>query len=263
MSVNEKMTAIADAIRAKTGGTEPLTLDGMAGEIPRVYSAGEKTASDAAWNAFWDSFQVKGTRGNYSYAFAYNAWNNNTFKPKYDIKPTSGQFMFAYQQNNPNFTDIKSLLEQQGVVLDTSNCSSMDYLFYMCSYLTRLPAISFERCTTLNSTFYNCFALKSIDKIILKSDGTNTFNSDTWDRPFSGTTALEHMIVEGVIGKNGFYVPSKNLDKESITSIINALSTTTTGLTVTISQSAKNKAFTADEWAALIASKPNWTISLI
>lgn len=33
MSVNEKMTAIADTIRAKTGGTEALTLDGMAEAI--------------------------------------------------------------------------------------------------------------------------------------------------------------------------------------------------------------------------------------
>lgn len=33
MSVNEKMTAIADAIRAKTGGTEALTLDQMATAI--------------------------------------------------------------------------------------------------------------------------------------------------------------------------------------------------------------------------------------
>ena len=40
-TVNEKMTAIADAIRAKTGGTEPLTLDGMATAIPIVYKAGE------------------------------------------------------------------------------------------------------------------------------------------------------------------------------------------------------------------------------
>lgn len=36
MSVNEKMTAIADAIRAKTGGTEPLTLDGMAKAIAGI-----------------------------------------------------------------------------------------------------------------------------------------------------------------------------------------------------------------------------------
>lgn len=36
MSVKEKMTAIADAIRAKTGGTDPLTLDQMATEIASI-----------------------------------------------------------------------------------------------------------------------------------------------------------------------------------------------------------------------------------
>lgn len=46
MSVNSKMTAIADAIRAKTGSTDALTLDGMAAAIPNVYAAGE--AAEAA-----------------------------------------------------------------------------------------------------------------------------------------------------------------------------------------------------------------------
>lgn len=36
MSVNEKMTAIADAIRGKTGGTGLLTLDGMAAAIANI-----------------------------------------------------------------------------------------------------------------------------------------------------------------------------------------------------------------------------------
>ena len=36
MSVNEKMTAIADAIRAKTGGTDPLSLDQMAIDIASI-----------------------------------------------------------------------------------------------------------------------------------------------------------------------------------------------------------------------------------
>lgn len=40
MSVNEKMKAIADAIRSKTNITEPLTLDAMAENIPFVYSHG-------------------------------------------------------------------------------------------------------------------------------------------------------------------------------------------------------------------------------
>lgn len=42
MSVNEKMTTIADAIRDKTRGTDKLTLDAMATEIPKVYDAGQQ-----------------------------------------------------------------------------------------------------------------------------------------------------------------------------------------------------------------------------
>lgn len=40
MSVNEKMTAIADAIRAKTGGTELLGLDAMAQAIAALETGG-------------------------------------------------------------------------------------------------------------------------------------------------------------------------------------------------------------------------------
>lgn len=39
-TVNEKMTAIADAIRAKTGGTDALTLDGMAQAIAGIEVGG-------------------------------------------------------------------------------------------------------------------------------------------------------------------------------------------------------------------------------
>lgn len=40
MSVNEKMTAIADAIRGKTGGTDPLNLDQMAAAIAGIQVGG-------------------------------------------------------------------------------------------------------------------------------------------------------------------------------------------------------------------------------
>lgn len=47
MSVNEKMTAIADAIRDKTGGTDPLTLDAMAEAIAGI-EAGEGSSGGAS-----------------------------------------------------------------------------------------------------------------------------------------------------------------------------------------------------------------------
>ena len=40
MSVKSKMTAIADAIRNKTGGAEPLSLDGMAAAIGGIQTGG-------------------------------------------------------------------------------------------------------------------------------------------------------------------------------------------------------------------------------
>lgn len=43
MSVKEKMTAIADAIREKTGGTEALTLDAMTAEIAGIETGGDYT----------------------------------------------------------------------------------------------------------------------------------------------------------------------------------------------------------------------------
>ena len=41
MALIDKLTAIADAVRAKTGGTELLTLDQMAAEIAGITAGGE------------------------------------------------------------------------------------------------------------------------------------------------------------------------------------------------------------------------------
>ena len=56
MSVNSKMTAIADAIRGKTGGTDPLTLDQMATEIAGIEAGGG--ASDAVELVYETEFSV-------------------------------------------------------------------------------------------------------------------------------------------------------------------------------------------------------------
>ena len=45
MALINKLTAIADAIRSKTGGTEPLTLDGMVTAIDGISAGGGDEAS--------------------------------------------------------------------------------------------------------------------------------------------------------------------------------------------------------------------------
>ena len=89
---------------------------------------------------------------------------------------------------------------------------------------------------------------------------------------FTGATALKNITVEGPIA---YSISFKDcpLSKESILSVFNALSDTITGMTLTLKLLAVNTAFetsegaadgsTSEEWNTLIATKSNWTISLV
>ena len=92
-------------------------------------------------------------------------------------------------------------------------------------------------------------------------------------KPSETNENLENIIFEGEIGKEIDIQHSHKLTKASITSIINALSSTTSGLSVTLSKTAVNTAFETStganngsistEWSALVATKTNWTINLV
>ena len=101
--------------------------------------------------------------------------------------------------------------------------------------------------------------LVTIEKIIIKTDGSQVFNG-----AFDTCNSLENLTIEGTIGQNGLNLQwSTKLSRASIESIANALSSTTSGLSITLSKTAKEAAFTDTEWADLIATKSNWTINLI
>ena len=180
------------------------------------------------YDRFWDVYQNYGKREVYSHAFRGDAFNDQIFKPKYDIVPTEADFMFGYSgydANNtgkPYLTDVKGLLEQVGVVLDTSKCVKMEYFAYLAQSITRLPTVSHEGVTKLQGTFRSCENLKSIDELVLRDNGTNTFGTGT-SAPFFMCSKLSHMIVKGTIGQNNFNVSWCPLDHESLMSIINAL----------------------------------------
>lgn len=247
MSVNEKMTAIADSIRGYTTITKPLSLDEMPSGINDVYNSGYSVGyilgnqagydigkaqgieegKQAERDDFWEVFQKGGIAANYLYGFAYNRFNDNNYFPKYDIVVTSGN-------------------------------TTGNYMFYMASELTDTKVtIDVSAVNNLQNSFHSCSQLKYIRKLIV---GSVTAFANT----FNGDEELEMLNIEGTIAKNGFNVQwSTLLNKASIESIINALSKTTSGLTVTLSKTAVNNAFTAEEWDALEATKTNWTISLV
>ena len=256
------LTTIADAIRGKTGGTEPLSFpEGMAAELDAVYEAGKQ----AEYDAFWDAHQNFGERVRYDYAFAGSGWTPDIFRPKYDIRPSVCSYMFAAADASWEAADLDQLIKEAGIVFDTSMCTNFTNMF-MYSSPRVVPVIDTTGASTLSSMFLNCSVVE-IKGIILRDDGSQNLTN-----MFRATPGIRKMEIQGTIGQNGFDVSLLRLDKASLTSIINALSTTTSGLTVTIKLSAVNTAFetsegaadgsASDEWLALAATKSNWTISL-
>ena len=191
------------------------------------YDEGFEAGKQAEYDAFWDAYQQNGNKNFYTYAFYGNQWTDDIYKPKYLIK-------FA------GYT--------QQTYLDSQITS------------TKVP-IECSDGTTLHGVFRKAKQLKTIVRLKVAKD---TSFVDT----FKECSKLENLTLDGEIGKNGFDVQDcVNLSKDSIVIIINALSTTTTGLSITLSLTAVNNAFeggsTGTEWLALAGTRNNWTINLV
>lgn len=215
-------------------------LEKVAENVPKVYEAGrayEKGYTDgikAEYDTFWDNYQENGERTIYQHAFGGCGWTEETFKPKYNIIPTNAYMLFY---NNDKITDLVCLLKKNKVTLDLSNARSIQYAFGNSS-ITKIGIVDTTQCVSLQNCFVNSTKLVEIEKIILKDDGSQGYTT-----PFNGCTSLEKVIFQGTIGQDGLNMQwSTKLNKSSITSIINALSETTSGLSITLSKTAVDNA---------------------
>ena len=234
------------------------------------YAQGEADGRKNEYDEFWDNYQNYGNRTDYQRAFSGVGWTAKNFKPKYDIAPTGqgaqGLFYLAFN-NESEPLDLATLLEENGVVLDLSNTTYAAAAFQG-NGLKRLPVIdASKKLKEMREVFRLVYKLEVIDGLILQADGSNT-----WLIAFDGTRALREITkIEGVIG-NDISIPSPQLNKLTLTNLINALSETTSNKSLSISRTAINREFetaegladgsTSAEWLALVATKPNWTISL-
>ena len=125
---------------------------------------------------------------------------------------------------------------------DTSNGTNFGSMFYSCSGLTTIPQLDTSNGTNFSNMFYSC-------------------------------SALTNLTIAGSINTSGMNLKSATkLSKSSITSVVNALSASASGKSITFSKTAVNNAFetssgvadgsTSEEWTTLIATKANWTIAL-
>lgn len=207
------------------------------------YERGLQEGRQAEYDRFWDAYQDHGNRPG---LFRGSCWDDETFKPKYDIRPI-GDASDIF--NNCNITDLKGILEQLGVVLDFSQVTACGRGFQQAD-VTRLPVLDFSNIQSSGAIFQYCFDLFSVDKIISNSN----FTAD-----FRFCYALEHVRFEGVICQPPLLQHSEKLTNESVQSVIDHLKDLTGQATQTLTfhKNVGNR-LTAAQKATLTAK--NWTL---
>ena len=231
-------------------------LEVIAENEQAVYDAGVKAgqaAADAAYDegvaAVWEAIQQGGKRTNYNSIIYGNQWNDDNFKPRYDIKPTGSALnLFA----NTNMTDIKKSLQDCGVVLDTSGATNLNFAFNGIRSTT-LPTINCAGLTTVVGVF-NSEYLRSIDCVVLKEDG-----SQNMAEMFKTLKALENITFQGTIGNSITFSASSKLTNASVQSIIDHLADLTSKTAQTLTLHATVGAQMTEAQKATCTAK-NWTL---
>lgn len=232
---------IAATIRQTTGSADTYMPSQMAAGIMGAFDA----AKQMQWNILWDAIQNGGTPINAFIGFAGPYWNDESFCPKYDIVPTLGaQYMFR----NCGVTDMKGILERQGVKLDLSKSSNYYYMFGNAA-VTRLPELDMSRGEPTES-FYNARNLQYIEKLKLK-DGAN------FSGAFSGCVSLEEITFEGTISQNLYLGDSTKLTHGTLLHIFDVLADLSAARVLTLGSANLAKLTDAEK---AIATQKGWTL---
>lgn len=287
MSIETKLTQIMNNVPlVYDAGYDEGYEDGMlqGGDTTEAYNQGVNAGKQEEYDAFWDSYQLgvyEDFRTNCLGLFAGGGWNATTFKPKHKLYPINAlQMFFHFNENEQSeLLDLTAVTSKNGekIIIDFSRATNVNNAFSDAgvSHIGEvdLRAVGGTSTYSWSGMFTRCKA-HTIDKIIFAE------TNPPFENMFQNYSALVHCIFEGTIAKNGLNLSScTKLDKESIKSVVNCLSNTTTGLTVTLSLTAVKREFetsagandgnTSAKWLSLTAPKTDtnqqyyWIISLI
>lgn len=154
------LTAIADAIRSKTGGTDALTLDGMAEAVAGIQTGGG--GGDDLLNQIVARTVTECSDATITSAGIYAFYNCTRL--------TSVSLPACMDVGNYAFSNCTSLTS-----VNLPTCTSFGtYAFGVCS---KLESISLPACTVVSGNmFSSCNKLASVDLSVCRSVGKNAFN---------------------------------------------------------------------------------------
>ena len=174
MALINKLRAIANAIRSKTGKTEQLSLDNMVTEIEGIQTGSSEITDEELTFTGNIGSMFRGTKWN---------WFLIKFKDRIKFKDITGLTGLFY--NNDTIEDLSFLT----IPLKNNN-ASIEETFYGCSELLYLPEI-IGSSDNLSSTFKSCRKLTEItDEWTNKATGDNI----SYGRNiFEGCYSLRHV----------------------------------------------------------------------
>ena len=261
MTIAEQLVTVSN-----NSATQSVNSQMIAENQQKVFDAGLKAVNAGVqWN---------GARTNYTYGY-YRWIPKQSFYPQYNIFVDNGEMGFArwnaHAGTNPPqelYLDMAERLQECGVVLDTSQATTLRRMFQYSYGLTHVPPINAVNSTNNEGIFDSCRQLVTVDKLIFSENGSGNINNC-----FYLCVSLVNLVIEGVIDSDCDMKDCLVLSKASFISVITHLSDTTSGKTATFSATAVNTAFetstgandgsTSAEWQALISTKSNWNISLV
>ena len=244
-----------------------------------IRAEGVEAGKKSEYDAFWDAQQLNGNRREYSYfgAGVYipsDIWLN----PKYPfvLENTANNFMrdfnTAVSASYGGPGGHRAPTDLSGWEIDASSATESTDFFYNAS--VKNINVDLSNSNSLIRAF--CGSNRGlVNNITVKvSEKCASFSQAFYYNVNANYCTDVVRFAEGsVIAAGNLNLSYCRQSKESLASVINALSYTTTGLTVTLRLAAVNTAFetsagaadgsTSEEWLALAATKPNWTINLI
>lgn len=189
MALTDKLTAIGNAIRSKTGGSELLTLDEMPQEIQSIQTGGGGTSDTSLADSIID-----GTITSYS-SDTLTVVANRPFYANKNLKSFTAPLCtsigaYAFNQSGLETIDAPSVTEIQNYAFN--GCTSLvsvnfpelletgTYIFYNCSSLT---SVNLPKATELGASdtyytsmcFYGCSKLTTVNIPMVQKLGENCF----------------------------------------------------------------------------------------
>ena len=177
---NSKLTAIANAIRSKTGTTASLTLDAMVSEIANISTGTSPSDATATPDdillgktAYVNGKKITGT------IETYDGTNDGViadrFKKLLDNTKSCANLFYGYTD-----TSVDDLISYS----DTENVTNMSNMFFNCVNLQTIPELNTSKVTNMNSMFFNCYKLQTVPQL-------NTSNVTTMNNMFYGCKTIQ------------------------------------------------------------------------